>query len=42
VYCFIYFWLLVIFGCCNLEAQMFDNLQDLQEQDFEQFGEEGK
>jgi hypothetical protein len=32
----------VVFDCCCLDTRPLDNLQDLKEQDFEQFGEQGK
>jgi hypothetical protein len=40
MYCFIYF---LVFGRCRLDAVDFDNLKDLEEQDFEQqAGEQSK
>jgi hypothetical protein len=39
---FIYCSLFVLSGCHNLDVSSFDNLQDLEVQYFEQFGERGK
>jgi hypothetical protein len=32
----------IVSGCYCLDGLLLDNLQDLQEQDFEQHGEQGK
>jgi hypothetical protein len=38
VYYFICSWMFVIFSCHTIEAPTFDDLQDLEEEDFEQLG----
>jgi hypothetical protein len=42
MYCFICYTLVCISGCHYSDALMLDNFQDLQEQDFEQFEQQGK
>jgi hypothetical protein len=36
MYCFIHYVSFVISGCCGLDMPLFDNLQELQVQGFEQ------
>jgi hypothetical protein len=42
MHCFIYYTMFCVSGCCYLDVPMLDNLQDLQEEDFEQFEQQGK
>jgi hypothetical protein len=42
MYYFIYCTMVCVFGCHYLDAPTLDNLQDLQEQDFEKFGQKVK
>jgi hypothetical protein len=42
MYCFIYVLWFVFLVAINSIALMLDNLQDLQEEDFEQFEQQGK
>jgi hypothetical protein len=42
MYCFNYILWFVFLVVVNLDAPMLDNLQDIQEQDFEQFEQQGK